>query len=120
MESVARLLDTFQELRDPAQFMNRFLEEELRKQYFDKPYPVGDVTFTIVAASVTGTKSVFSPEANLGVRLEYQKGVSLSATGLYFEYAPGQPLPVPKLDRMQVNDSELRAWRAALSHRWAI
>ncbi|MDB5305932.1 MAG: hypothetical protein JWO38_134 [Gemmataceae bacterium] len=94
------LFGILDQLRHPAQFARAFVETELKKNYLNKPYPVGDVTFTL--AQQDFTKSVFSADANLTLVVAYKAaGVELKAAGLYFRYAPGK-LPEPVLDHVKV------------------
>ncbi len=100
-------LELIDQLRDPARLTREFLEDEIEARYFDKPYEVGDVKFTIKRDDFRRDRSLFSENANIAVLIQYQGfDVEVMATGIYFKYQKGQ-LPTPKFDKMNVEESAL-------------
>ncbi|HMO86587.1 MAG TPA: hypothetical protein PKC18_16875, partial [Lacipirellulaceae bacterium] len=99
LEQVA--FDRLAQWRDPAQYAASFLEGKLR-QWAQEPLAVddgGDLKLMIVGP--VENVPIFSPEARLGVRIEYMQGLTVDATGLYFRYRAGG-VPEPVLDNLKV------------------
>lgn len=101
-----KVFDAIEVARRPAEYAKGFVETELRQHFLNKPYTAGDLKFKVLEANTT--KSLFAPDASLTLVLQYQEGIEVKATGLYFAYRAGQ-LPEPKLDRMQVHGPDVAA-----------
>jgi hypothetical protein len=101
-----RIVEKIQKLREPAQFAKSFVEEKIEGQ-LGKPQKWGD-DLTFVIEKSDPTKSLFAADANLEVKIEYQDGISVKATGLYFKYRPNA-IPEPCFDKMDVDKVSLNS-----------
>ncbi len=90
--------------RNPSQFVQTFMNQ-LKTNYFNKPYTIGDVQFTISQQDFT--RSLFSPDANVQISVQYSGGWKVSATGLYFRYKKGQ-LPEPVFNKVKLQKPSLQ------------
>ena len=98
-------MQQIEKLKDPARFAQEFLEDEIKARYLNKPYEIGDFVFTVSQQDFR--KSLFSPDANLAIALEYPStGMKVAASGLYFRYRKRQ-LPEPVFDKLRIDRSSL-------------
>lgn len=101
------VLSWIEKLRDPAEYARDFLENEIEKKYFDKPYPIGDVRLTLKQDGIDRSKSLFAEDAGIVVVISYSDEIEVEAKGLYFEYRPGD-IPKPNINKLTVDESALR------------
>jgi hypothetical protein len=104
----AELFGAVEALKNPARFARGFLENEIKKRFLNKPYTAGDAKeVRFVLTQKDFGKSLFSPDANLALEIEYApNGLKVKATGLYFRYRRNQ-LPLPVFDKVKVESSAL-------------
>ena len=90
-----------EQLRNPAEYARNFLDGEFRK-WVSQPMSVGDGDMKVKVKPPPAGVSIFSPQAQLGVQVEYLPGqLTVNATGLYFRYKAGG-LPEPAIDNLKV------------------
>lgn len=103
LQELTSALRAMDELRQPAAFVQRFVDEQITA-WMQQPHEVGGIRFRI--EKTDPTRSLFTPEADLRIVLQYQDNLQLQARGLYFQYSPGK-IPEPKLERLEVERSSL-------------
>jgi beta-lactam-binding protein with PASTA domain len=106
-DELTKAVETLRSLQNPARFARDFLESEVKAKYLNEPYDFGDIRLRITQRDFR--KSLFSPDADLTVSLEYSTiGYEVKARGLYFQYRAGE-LPRVCTDKMKVETSSLDA-----------
>lgn len=85
LEGILKLIEGF---RNPAQFAKDFADREI-SQWLTQPREAGGVTFKILKTDPS--KSLFSPEADIVIQMEYGPGIVVEAHGLYFKYVDAAP-----------------------------
>lgn len=76
------VLKSIDSLNDPAKFTQKLLEGEIAK-LAQTPIKKGDVTFQITQRDKT--KSIFSANAGMNIKVVYLDKINVEATGLYFK-----------------------------------
>jgi hypothetical protein len=98
------VFDLIIKAKNPAQYARGFLEDEIKAKYFRQPYQWGDVSISVDQQDFR--KSLFSKDANITVRLEYDTFGSFAVAGVYFAYRDGE-LPEPMFDRVKAEGPDL-------------
>jgi len=99
-------------LRNPAQYADAYIKGQFAL-WLSKPQEhelLDGLKFTI--KPLNATTSVFDPAGGLTIEMEYAAldGAKLEATGMYFEFDPGKPIPKPNISKLQVRPN----WQSLL------
>lgn len=100
-----RIIMIIKALKNPAEFAKRFADQEITK-WLAEPREAGGIAFRI--EKTDPSKSLFTEDADIRIVMEYQEGIAVSASGLYFKYREGQ-VPEPRFDKLKVDESSLNS-----------
>ncbi|HEY1066533.1 MAG TPA: hypothetical protein VGE52_10505, partial [Pirellulales bacterium] len=100
-----RVIVVVEALKNPVDYAQNFMQGEFDSWLREPREIAGEDGFKLKVVAPPQGVSVFSPNANLGVEIEYLPGsFNVKATGLYFEYRPGAA-PRPVIDKLNVDAS---------------
>lgn len=108
-EKVEQVLTLVQNLNSPASYLKNFADGKLR-EWIQKPFAVdGDESFVIQIELPSKETPLFAENAAINVSIEYiPQDLVVKATGIYFQYVPGQAIPKIVVDNMKV-ETDLKA-----------
>jgi hypothetical protein len=105
LDDIKRFIKVVSELKDPAAYFQSFADDKLT-EFVGKARKWPGTEFTFRVEKPNPGASLFNPDANLKLVIQYQEGIEVSASGLYFEYND-KGLPLPKFEKVRPDEPNL-------------
>lgn len=98
------ILSKLTALREPSSYVRDFARGKL-SEWAEQEYEAEGLKFKVVMPDPD--TPLFTPDADIKIVVEYPpfEDAKVKASGLYFEYVPGQAVPQAKTDRLQLESN---------------